>query len=154
MGQKRRKILGESGEPRFDGEIGGFHPFAGIDFLSIDGLNTRNLEASVGTDNREAVWLNGSNLSELTSDAFGVFRRQRLGVKDFQLFAVERGPGARRRIAASDQSVDLFPRLAPVDLGIFGSTAALVCSLAFVLLDARSLARLHQIDGFKHGVDT
>ena len=62
-------------------------------------------------------------------------------------------PGAGRRIAAADQRIDLPPGLAPVDLGVAGTAAAFVGGLRFVLLDARRLAGLHQIDRLQHGLD-
>ena len=46
---------------------------------------------------------------------FGSFAGSGLASKIFSCLAVERGPGAGRRIAAADQPVDLLPRLAPVD---------------------------------------
>ena len=82
----------------------------------------------------------------LAGDALRVLRRQRLGVEDLQRLAVERRPGAGRRIAAADQAVDLLPRLAPVDVRIVGAAAAFVGRLRFVLLDARRLAGLHEVD--------
>ena len=77
---------------------------------------------------------------------FGILRRQRLGVEDLHGLAVERRPGAGRRIAAADQAIDLLPRLAPVDLGVVGAAAAFVGRLRLVLFDARRLAGLHQVD--------
>ena len=84
---------------------------------------------------------------------FGSLRGHRLGVEDLHGLAVERRPGAGRRIAAADQPVDLLPRLAPVDVGVAGAAAAFVGRLRFVLLDARRLAGLHQVDAFQHRLD-
>src|SRR5207248_11246372 len=51
------------------------------------------------------------------------------------------------------QPIDLFPRLAPVDLGVVRSAAALVSRLGFVLFDARRLSRFDQVDGLQHRLD-
>src|SRR5262245_49691031 len=90
-----------SGEPCFRGDICGFRPFAGIDFLAVGGLNAGNLEAAVGADNGESIRFDGGDFTELAADAFRVLRRDRLGVENPQLLAVERRPGAGRRIAAT-----------------------------------------------------
>ena len=50
----------------------------------------------------------------------------RLGVEELQLLALVHGPGARLRVAAADQVVDLRPRLAPVDPRVVGGTPAIV----------------------------
>ena len=60
---------------------------------------------------------------------FGSLAGNGLASKIFSCLAVERGPGAGRRIAAADQPVDLLPRLAPVDLGIAGTAAAFIGGL-------------------------
>jgi hypothetical protein len=109
-----------SGEARFDGEVGGLRPFAGVDLLAVGGLHARDLEAPIGADDGEAVAFDRDDFANLAGDAFRILRRQRLGVEDLQLLAVERGPGAGRRIAAADQPVDLLPRLAPVDRALSG----------------------------------
>src|SRR5512138_120811 len=105
----------KSGKARAGGDLGGRCPLASADFLAAGGLDAGDLEAAVGADDGEAVAVDGDDLAELAADALRVFRRQRLGVEDAQLCAVDRGPGARRRIAAADQAIDLLPRLAPVD---------------------------------------
>ncbi len=76
-----------------------------------------------------------------------------LASKIFSVLPSSVRPGAGRRIAAADQAVDLLPRLAPVDLGVAGAAAAFVGRLRLVLLDARRLAGLHQIDAFQHRLD-
>ena len=60
----------------------------------------------------------------------GSLRRQRLRLEDLQRLAVERRPGAGRRIAAADQTVDLPPGLAPVDAGVVRAAAAFIGRLA------------------------
>ena len=94
--------------------------FAGVDLLAAGGLNARDLEAAVGADDRKAVGLDRDDLADLAGDAFRVFGGQRLGVENLQRLAVERRPGAGRRIAAADQAIDLLPGLAPVDLRVAG----------------------------------
>ena len=99
------------------GEVGGLGPFAGVDLLAVGGLHARDLEAAVGADHGEAVGLDRDDLAHLAGDALGVLRRQRLGVEDLQLLAVERRPGAGRRIAAADQPVDLLATACPSRCG-------------------------------------
>src|ERR1700722_5585635 len=99
-------------------EIDRLRPLAGFDLLAVGGLYAGDFEAPIGADHGEAVGFDHGDFADLAGDPFRVFRRQRLGVEDFQLLAVERGPGARRRIAAADDAVDLFPRLAPIDPGL------------------------------------
>ena len=84
---------------------------------------------------------------------FGSFAGSGFASKILQRLAVERRPGAGRGIAAADQTVDLPPRLAPVDLRVVGAAAAFIGRLALVLLDARRLAGLHEIDRFHHRLD-
>src|SRR4029078_11239057 len=105
-----------SGEHGVGGDICGFRPFAGFDFLAVGRLDAGNFEAAVGADDRKSIRLDGSDLAGLSADAFRVLRGERLGVENLQLLAVESGPGAGRRVATADEPVDLFPRLAPVDL--------------------------------------
>src|SRR6202050_1955022 len=113
-------------------EIDRFRPLAGFDLLAVGGLHACNLEAPIGADHGKTVGFDHGDFADLAGDTFWILRRQRLGVEDFQLLAVERGPGARRRIATADQAVDLLPRLAPVDPGIVGPAAAFVGGLGFV----------------------
>src|SRR5580765_374071 len=107
---------GGSGEPCFHGDICGFRPFAGVNFLAVGRLDARDLEAAVGADNGKAVRFDGGDLTELAANAFRILRWDGLGVKNSQLLAVECRPGAGRRIATADEPVDLLPRLTPVDL--------------------------------------
>ena len=115
-----------SGKPRFDCKIGRLCPFAGFDFLAVGRLNARDFEAPIGADHGKAVRFNRGDFAELAADPLRVLGRQRLGVEDFQLLAVERRPGAGRRIAAADQTVDLLPGLAPVDFGVVRPAAAFI----------------------------
>jgi hypothetical protein len=96
-------------EPRPDGEFGGGRKFAGVDLLTVGGLNAGDLEAAIGADDRKTIALDHDDLAHLAGDAFGVLGRQRLGVENLELFAVERAPSAGRRIAAADQRIELPP---------------------------------------------
>src|SRR4029077_8228519 len=91
-------------------EIDRLRPLAGFDLLAVGGLHAGDFEATVGANYGEAVSVDGGDFADLAGNPLRVFRRQRLGVEDFQLLAVERGPGAGRRIAAANQAVDLLPR--------------------------------------------
>ena len=115
-------------------------------------LHARHLEAAIGADDGETVGLDCDDLADLAGDAFGVLGRQRLGLEDLQRLAVERGPGAGRRIAAADQLIDLLPGL-PQSMFAFRRRSGLHRWPGFVLLDARGLAGLHQIDGLHHRLD-
>jgi len=95
----------------------------------------------------------GALIASLLSGWANQVRRQGLGVEDFQCLAAQRGPGAWRRIAAADQAIDLLPGFTPVDFGVAGAAATFVSRLRLVLLDARRLAGLHQIDRFQHRFD-
>ena len=66
---------------------------------------------------------------------------------------VERRPRAGRRVAAADEVVDLPPGLAPVDAGVVRAAAALIGGLPVILLDARRLAGLDQVDRLQHRLD-
>src|SRR3546814_6740150 len=61
-------------------------------------------------------------------------------VEDLHLVALPGGPGARLRIGAADQVVDLVDRLVPLDLGVRLAAPALVGRLAAALRHARRLA--------------
>src|SRR5262245_4094654 len=113
-------------EPRANGKLGGGYEFAGCDLRAVVSLDAQNLEAAVGADDREALGRHLDDLAHLAPDAFRVHRRQRLGLEDLQRVAVQRGPGAGRRIAAADQPVDVLPGPAPVDVGVVGTAAALI----------------------------
>src|SRR5215471_14620328 len=152
-GETGRKAVRRSGKPCLDGEAHRLRPLAGLDLLAVGGLHPGDLEAPVGANHGEAVRLDRDDLAELAADPLGVAGGQRLGVEDFQLLAVERGPGAGRRIAAANEPVDLLPGLAPIDLGVIWPAAPLVGRLRLVLLDARRIAGLYQVDRFQHGVD-
>ena len=56
-------------------------------------------------------------------------------------------------VEAMLESVDLLPGLAPVDLGVLRRAAALVRRFVVVLLDARRLAGLYEINAFHHRLD-
>src|SRR4029077_20472661 len=90
----------------------------------------------------------------LAADSLGVARRQRLRLEDLQCRAVQRGPRARRRIAAADEIVDLLPGLAPIDARIVPPATALVARLGMILLDARRLAGLDQVDRLQRRLDS
>src|ERR1700693_3136403 len=117
-------------------EIDRLRPLAGFDLLAVGGLHAGDFEAPIGADHSEAVGFDHGDFADLACDPLRVFRRQRLGVEYFELLAVERGPGAGRRMAAADEAVDLLPRLAPVDPGIVGTAAAFVGGLSLILLEA------------------
>src|SRR3954469_7784425 len=135
-------------EPRLDGDAGRLRPFAGFDLFAVGGLHPGDLEAPVGTDHGEAIRFHRRDVTGLAGDALGVLRGQWLGVENLKLLAVERRPGAGCGVAAADEPVDLLPGLAPVDLGVVGPAAAFVGRLGFVLLEARRLAGLYEVDGF------
>src|SRR5262249_9944823 len=126
---------------------------AGVDLLAVGRLHARNFDTSVGANDRKAVRLERNDFAELAADPFRVFRRQRLGVENLYLLAVERRPGTGRRIAAADQPIDLFPGFATVDPGILGAATALIGGFGFLLFDARRFAGFDQIDRFEHGID-
>src|ERR1700693_2551977 len=107
-------------------EIDRRRPLAGFDLLAVGGLHARDFEAPIGADHGKTVGFDHGDFADLAGDPLRILCRQRLGVEDFSLVAVERGPGAGRRIAAADEPVDLLPRLAPVDPGIVGTAAAFV----------------------------
>src|SRR5215471_10292989 len=94
--------LQESGEARAGGELDGGRELAGVDLLAVGRLYARDFDAAVGADDREAFRLDRDDLAELAADPLRVLGGQRLGVEDFQGLAVERRPGAGRRIAAAD----------------------------------------------------
>src|SRR5579871_3297056 len=130
----------KSCEPGFHRESDGCRPFAGFDLLAAVGLHAGDLEAPIGANHGEAVRLDRDDLAELAGDPLRVLGGQRLGIEYFELLAVERGPGAGRRIAAADQAIDLLPGLAPVDLGVLRTAAAFISGRRLVLLDAWRLA--------------
>src|SRR5262249_15521745 len=146
------RIQDSSREPRTGRKVGGFRPVASSKLRPV-GLDAQHFEASIGADDREAVGLDRDDLAHLAGDAFGIARRQRLGLEDLERLAAEIGPCAGSRIAAAYQAVDLLPWAAPVDMGIVGSTTAFVGGLRLVLLDARSLTGFDKVDRLHHGVD-
>src|SRR4029079_16553816 len=75
------------------------------------------------------------------------------GIENSQRLAINRGPGAGRRIAAPDQPVYLLSGLAPVDFGIARAATAFVGRFRVVLFDTWRLAGFHQIDRFHHSFD-
>src|SRR6185503_6606140 len=56
-----------------------------------------------------------------------------LRIEDLQRLAAGGGPGARRRVAAADQVVDVVDRLRPVDARFRGAAPALVARVRLVL---------------------
>src|SRR5215472_18267149 len=112
VGRAKGGNLQESGEARAGGELDGGRELAGVDLLAVGRLHARDLEPPVGADHREAVRVDRDDLAHLAGDALRILGGQRLGVKDLQRRTVERRPGAGRRVAATDESVDLYPELA------------------------------------------
>src|SRR5215468_1557136 len=147
-----RRTMG-SGEARSGGELGSGSKLAGTDFRAVGRLYAHDADAPVGAHDGESVGIDRDDLAHLAGDPLGIARGQRPGVEDLQLLAIEVGPRAGRRIAAADEVVDLAPRLAPVDMGIVSAAAALIGRLLLVLLDARRLAGLHQVDRLEHRID-
>src|SRR5436305_9939810 len=148
-GNERERV---SRENRAFLDAGALGPFAGADLWAV-GLHARDLEAPVRAHHRDAVGIDRDDLAELAGDALRARGGKRLRVEDLHRLVAELAPRGRRGIAAADQPVDLLPGLAPVDVRIAGTAAALVGRLALILLDARRLAGLHEIDAFEHRVD-
>src|SRR5262249_14540764 len=88
----REKFL--SGEPHTDRKFCSSGEFAGADLWAIGRLHAHDADAAVGTDHGEAVAIDRDDLAHLAGDPFGTARRQRLGVENLQLLAVQVGPGA------------------------------------------------------------
>src|ERR1051326_538501 len=84
-------------------------------------------------------------------------RHDLFGVEQIELlltaFVFERRPGARRRVAPSDQVVDEVDVIGPIDLGFRLAHPALVGRLLFVLGPFGGAARDHQIGGLQEGLD-
>src|SRR5215831_7111666 len=131
----RRWLGSESYEPRCEVELGGGGEFAGRDLGAVVGLHAQNLDAAIGADDGEAVGLDLGDLAHLAADAFGIARGQGLSLEHLQRLALERRPGAGRRIAAADEIVNLPPGLAPVDAGVVAPAAALIGCLRMILPD-------------------
>src|SRR5262249_40217587 len=94
------RIQDSSREPRTGRKVGGFRPVASSKLRPV-GLDAQHFEASIGADDREAVGLDRDDLAHLAGDAFGIARRQRLGLEDLERLAAEIGPCAGSRIAAA-----------------------------------------------------
>jgi hypothetical protein len=69
-------------------EINRLRPLAGVNLLAIGRLHARNLEAPVGANDRETIRLDTDYLAELAADTLRIFRRQRFGIENLQLFTV------------------------------------------------------------------
>ena len=136
MRDVRQRLGAKSGEDCSLGELGSGDEFGSVDFLASVGLNARDLETAVGTNHRKTIGIDRDDLTELSGNSLRILGRQRLGIEDFQRFAAQRGPGARRGIAAADEAIDLLPGLTPVDLGVTDAAATFVSRLRLVLLDA------------------
>src|SRR6185295_9609262 len=65
-------------------------------------------------------------------------------IENLELPAVESRPGSRRRIASTNQVVDVIDRLGPVDLRFGSAAPALVARLRFVLHDLLVFRRDYQ----------
>ena len=154
-GMKRRVNSGRARnrvEAHPDRELGRGDELAGVDLLAVGGLHARDLEAPVGADDREAVRFHDDDLAHFAGDALRILGGQRLGVENLHGLAVERRPGAGRGVAPADQRIDLAPGFRPVDARVFGTAAPLIGRERLVLLEARRLAGLHEVDRLQHGL--
>src|SRR5436190_8961169 len=116
-------------------ELGGGRELRSPDLAAVGGLDPEDADAAVRARDREALAVDGDDLSHLAGDARRLFGRHRFGVENLQLFSIVQRPGAGLRIAAANQIVNLSPGLAPVDAGIVRRAPAFVGRLAFVLFD-------------------
>ncbi len=83
-----------SRKPRFDGDVGGFGPFGGVDLLAVGGLHAGDLEAAVGADDREAVASTATISPILPAMPLGSFAGSGLASK---IFRSRRRASTRRR---------------------------------------------------------
>src|SRR4029078_5809923 len=91
--------------------------FSGADLLAAFGLHAGNLEAAVGANDGDAVGFDRNHFTERGGNSLRIARGHRLRVENLELGAVQGRPGARRGIAAADQTVEMIPRLAASCLG-------------------------------------
>ena len=74
-------------------------------------------------------------------------------VVDLKGLAVARRPGARPRVGAADEVVDLADRLLPVDAHVVLRAPALVGGPGLVLRDPWRLPLSHELDALEDGID-
>src|SRR3990167_7571501 len=98
--------MDRSGETGAGLDPGSCGKFGATDFCAIRGPHTKNTDAAVGASDGETFGIDLDDLAHLPTDAVGLTRGQRLGVKDLQFGAVVPGPGAGPGVAAPDEIVD------------------------------------------------
>src|ERR1022692_867124 len=102
-------------------------------FLAIVELGLQHLNHTALTGYLEALRRDIGDFADLTRYVGKAPEEGLAGVEDLQLFAAERGPGTRSRVASSNQVVDMIDRLGPVDLSFGGAAPAFVTRLRVIL---------------------
>src|SRR5260370_19440004 len=120
------------------------------DLLAVAALAAQDLDEAAGAMNRHA---RGTDLDDL-ADFLAAHRAEDAGgdlsrIEDLQPLAVDRRPGARRRVAAADDVVGRVDVVGPVDARFRIAHPAFISRVRFVLRVLARLAGEHQVGGFK-----
>src|SRR3990170_2899556 len=124
--------------------------FSGRDFLSVAELCAQHFDAPALRGDLEGLVRDFKHFADFSLHRAEGAHWMLARVEDLQLGAAERGPGARRRIAAADRVVDEVDVVRPVELRLGLAAPALVSGLRLVLHDLMMLISEDQIGRFEH----
>src|SRR5690606_29126086 len=96
-------------------DAGGSREFGGAHLLAVLVAQPQHLDLAALRRHPDRVLVDGGNLAHLADHVREAAEHDLAGIVDVELLARKRGPGARRRVAAADEVVDLFYGLRPVD---------------------------------------
>jgi len=105
----------------------------GGEFLAIAELGAQHFDAAALSADLEALVGQFDYFADLALDRTERAHRMLAGVEDLQFFFFQRGPGARRGVAAADQVVDEVDVVGPVDARLGPAAPAFIAGPGFVL---------------------
>src|SRR4029077_8019074 len=124
--------------------------FGGRDVLTVLVLRLDYLDPPALGGHEEALRAVFGDLADLALYRAESTDEVLAAVEDLQLFAADRRPSARRRVAAADEVVSEINVVRPVDLRLRRAAPALVARKGFVLHGLLVLARDDEVRGFEH----
>ncbi len=124
-----------------------FGPFPGRNLLAVAAADALGEYGPAACGDRHALVVDREHFARRAA------ARDLCAVEDVDLLALDRAPGAGRRIGGADQVVDVGDGLGPIDLGNVLLEPALVGAVGEVLRVLERLAGAHEFEALDHGVD-
>src|SRR5579871_4032630 len=122
-------------------------------FLTVLEFSLQNLDQPTLGSDLEALRGNIRDLADLSRHVGKTPEEGLAAVEDLQLFAVECGPRARRRIASPNQVVDVIDGLGPINFGLGRAAPAFVTGGRLILHGLGMFTGDHEVRRFEHRFD-